>query len=89
MLAMLRREGFKDNHKCVFRFHREEGLNFRSNRPRRLRSGAHRLDRVVIPAYNRVLSIDFLENTLFNGQYFHFCMSRNWVYRLGRCKGKE
>jgi putative transposase len=32
---LLRREGFKDNHKRVHRIYKEEGLNLRSKRPRR------------------------------------------------------
>ena len=70
ILVMLRREGFKDNHKRVYRVYREEGLNLRSKRPRRLRSGAHRLERVDTPAINRVWSMDFLQDALFNGQLF-------------------
>jgi putative transposase len=70
ILVMLRREGFKDNHKRVYRVYREEGLNLRSKRPRRSRSGAHRLERVDTPAINRVWSMDFLQDALFNGQRF-------------------
>ena len=70
ILIMLRREGFKDNHKRVYRVYREEGLNLRSKRPRRSRSGAHRLERVDAPAINRVWSMDFLQDALFNGQRF-------------------
>ena len=70
ILIMLRREGFKDNHKRVYRVYREEGLNLRSKRPRRSRSGAHRIERVDAPAINRVWSMDFLQDALFNGQRF-------------------
>jgi putative transposase len=52
ILIMLRREGFKDNHKLVYRVYRQEGLNLRRKRPRRSRSGAHRLERVYAPAIN-------------------------------------
>ncbi len=34
ILIMLRREGFKGNHKRFYRVYREEGLNIRSKRPR-------------------------------------------------------
>lgn len=35
---MLRREGWKDNHKRVYRVYKEEGLNLRSKRPRRIKA---------------------------------------------------
>ena len=70
ILIMLRREGFKDNHKRVYRVYREEGLNLRSKRPRRSRSGAHRLERVDAPAINRAWSMDFVQDALFNGSRF-------------------
>lgn len=45
IFTLLRREGWRDNHKRVHRLYRLEGLNLRSKRPRRKRSAAHRLDR--------------------------------------------
>jgi putative transposase len=42
--TLLRREGWKDNHKRVCRLYREEGLNLRSKRPRRNKAAAHRLE---------------------------------------------
>lgn len=62
----LRREGFTDNHKRVYRVYKEEGLNLRSKRPRRSRSAAHRLMRFDTPAINRVWSMDFVQDALFN-----------------------
>jgi putative transposase len=40
---LLRKEGFKDNHKRVYRIYREEGLNLRMKRHRRHRMAAQRL----------------------------------------------
>ena len=39
---LLRREGFKDNHKRMYRIYKNEGLNLRSKRPRRNRAAADR-----------------------------------------------
>ncbi len=58
LFVLLRREGFTDNHKRVYRVYKEEGLNLRSKRPRRSRSAAHRLERLDTPTINQVWSID-------------------------------
>ena len=58
--VLLRREGFVDNHKRVYRIYREEGLNLRMKRPRRNRSSAHRLERLGKNKINQVWSTDFL-----------------------------
>ncbi len=70
IFVLLRREGFQDNHKRVYRIYKEEGLNLRSKRPKRSRSAAHRLERFDTPAINRVWSMDFLQDALFNGSRF-------------------
>jgi putative transposase len=68
--TLLRREGFIDNHKRIYRIYREEGLNLRSKRPRRNRSGAHRLERPVSTEINKMWSMDFVQDSLFNGERF-------------------
>jgi putative transposase len=42
IFILLRREGFKDDHKRVYRLYKAEGLNLRSKRRRRSRAGIHR-----------------------------------------------
>jgi len=67
---LLRREGFRDNHKRVYRIYKEEGLNLRSKRPRRNKAAAHRLERPDINSLHQCWSMDFVCDNLFNGQRF-------------------
>jgi putative transposase len=70
IFILLRREGFNDNHKRVYRIYKEEGLNLRTKRPRRNRAGAHRIERVENNDLNKVWSMDFVQDALFNGSRF-------------------
>jgi putative transposase len=70
IFTLLRREGFMDNHKRAYRIYRSEGLNLRTKRPRRNRGGAHRLERLNTKAINKVWSMDFVQDALFNGERF-------------------
>lgn len=70
MFILLKRGGFTDNHKRVYRVYKEEALSLRSKRPRRSRSTTHRLERLDTPATNQVWSMDFLQDSLFNGSRF-------------------
>ncbi len=67
---LLRREGWKDNHKRVYRIYKEEGLNLRSKRPRRSKSAAHRLDRPQLKEPYQCCSMDFVADQLFDGRKF-------------------
>jgi len=67
---LLRREGWQDNHKRVYRVYREEGLNLRSKRPRRSKAGAHRLERPQGLSLHQVWSMDFVSDQLFDGRKF-------------------
>ncbi len=53
-LLLLKREEFKDNNKRVYRIYREEALNLRTKRPRKNRTGAHRLERIELNTLNQV-----------------------------------
>ncbi len=70
IFTLLRREGFRDNHKRVHRVYCNEGLNLRSKRPRRSRSSAHRLDRIELLGINQTWSMDFVADQMFNGNKF-------------------
>lgn len=68
--TLLRREGWKDNHKRVHRLYKLEGLNLRSKRPRRNRAAAHRLEQQPATSLHMSWSMDFVEDQLFNGRKF-------------------
>lgn len=70
IFTLLRREGWKDNHKRVHRLYKEEGLNLRSKRPRRSKTAAHRLDRIKFTEKNQCWSMDFVCDQLFDGSKF-------------------
>jgi len=70
IFTLLRREGFWDNHKRVHRLYKLEGLNLRSKRPRRSRSGAHRTEKPIVEQINQCWSMDFVSDQLFDGKRF-------------------
>lgn len=70
IFTLLRREGWRDNHKRVHRLYRLEGLNLRTKRNRRSRAGAHRIERPEINTDNKCWSMDFVSDQLFDGKRF-------------------
>jgi len=66
--TLLRGEGWKDNHKRVYRVYCEEGLNLRSKRPRRNRAASHRLERLQLSSTHQSWSMDFVADQLFDGR---------------------
>ncbi|MDH4910066.1 IS3 family transposase [Xanthomonas euvesicatoria] len=68
--VLLRREGWKANHKRVYRLYCQAGLKLRRKRPRRRKAAAHRLERTVLTAPNQVWSMDFVADALFDGRRF-------------------
>ena len=67
---LLRREGWRDNHKRTYRIYREEGLNLRSKRPRRSKMAAHRQERPQLTAPHQCWSMDFVSDQLYDGRRF-------------------
>ena len=65
MHVMLRREGWKDNKKRVYRLYQQEGLSLRlkRNESARLRQPKH-----VVTAINQIWSMDFVADALFDGR---------------------
>ena len=70
IFTLLRREGWKDNHKRIYRIYKEEGLNLRSKRPRRSKTAAHRVLRPTVSNLHECWSMDFVSDQLFNGRRF-------------------
>jgi len=68
--VLLEREGWRVNHKRVYRLYLKEGLQLRSKRPRRRRSAAARVARPVPTAANQVWSMDFVTDELGFGHRF-------------------
>ena len=67
---LLRREGWTVNHKRVYRLYRDEGLAIRARTPRRRRSPQYRAARPEVTVQNQAWAMDFVSDTLFDGQRF-------------------
>lgn len=70
VFVVLRREGWRDNHKRVHRIYKEEGLSLRHWRPRRSRSARRRQPIKVAVAPNALWGMDFVSGALFDGRRF-------------------
>ena len=66
--VMLRREGWRDNHKRVYRIYRDAGLSLRHKRPRRNKSARLRQPKQLVSAINEIWSMDFVSDALFDGR---------------------
>src|SRR5690606_34710539 len=68
IVVLLKREGWKDNHKRVYRIYKEEGLNLRVKRPRRCRAASHRSEKPAFSSLHDCWSMDFVADALFDGR---------------------
>jgi putative transposase len=66
--VLLKREGFTDNHKRVYRLYREQGLSLRHQRPKRNKAAQQRQPITVAHHRNQVWSMDFVADNLFDGR---------------------
>lgn len=64
----LKREGWNINHKRVYRLYCQEGLQLRCNKPKRRVAAKRRDDRTPITGMCEVLAMDFVADSLYNGQ---------------------
>ena len=65
---LLRREGWRVNHKRVYRLYRDEGLSLRLKRPRRHVSAARRERQPAALRPNERWSMNFVSDALFDGR---------------------
>jgi len=65
---MLRREGWRDNHKRIYRLYCEQGLSLRLKRPRRNKSSQRRQPQPQGLYPNHVRGMDFVSDALFDGR---------------------
>jgi len=66
--VLLRREGWKVNHKRVYRLYKLAGLMMRPKKPKRHVSACRRLERALANHPNEGWSMDFMSDELYNGQ---------------------
>ncbi len=66
--VLLRREGWKVNHKRVYRLYTEEGLTVRRKKPRRHVSSRPRGARPAAEAADQVWAMDFMSDALSDGR---------------------
>ena len=70
LYILLRREGWKVNHKRTYRIYRDEGLSIRSKLPKRKRAWHYRQGRPTIGGHNEVWAMDFVSDRIFDGRPF-------------------
>ncbi len=65
---LLEREGWKVNHKRVYRLYRQEGLGMRPKKSRRHVTACRRLERPLATGANEGWSMDFMSDELYDGR---------------------
>ena len=66
--VLLRREGWRVNHKRVYRLYTEEGLTLKPRRPKRRKSAATRIQSTPPREANERWAMDFIHDTLESGR---------------------
>ena len=66
--VQLQREGWRDNHKRVYRLYREHGLSIRLKRPRRNKAAKNRQPLQQANHPNHIWGMDFVWDALFDGR---------------------
>lgn len=65
--VLLKREGFKGNHKPVYRLYLQQALSLRHKRPRRNKVAQLRQPHTQAQRMNQIWSMDFVADDLFDG----------------------
>lgn len=88
---MLRREGWPDNHKRIYRLYCEQGLSLRLKRPRRNKSAQRRQPQPQGLYPNHVWGMDFVSDALFDGRRLRLLTVIDLYTRecLGICVGQN
>ena len=68
--VLLQREGWRVNHKRLYRLYSEEGLSIRTRSPKRRRACRYRSGRSEADTVNDVWAMDFMSDRLFDGKAF-------------------
>lgn len=68
--VLLQREGWRANHKRIYRIYSEEGLSIRTRTPKRRRACRYRSARPEITGLNDCWSMDFVSDRLFDERPF-------------------
>ena len=68
MHVVLRREGWRINHKRVYRLYKQDGLSLFERRPRRHRSASQRLPPPATRTINECWAMDFVSDQLYDGR---------------------
>lgn len=88
---MLRHEGWRDNHKRIYRLYCEQGLSLRLKRPRRNKSAQRRQPQPQGLYPNHVWGMDFVSDALFDGRRLRLLTVIDLYTRecLGICGGQN
>ena len=86
--VMLRREGFRDNHKRVYRLYREQGWSLRQKRPKRNKAAQLRQPKKLTLHINQIWSMDFVQIICLMDASFEYSQwltatpEKVWIYTL-------
>ena len=81
--VLLKREGFKDNHKRIYRLYKAQGLSLRYKRPKRNKAAQLRQPKTLASHINQMWSMDFVADNLFDWQANCAC-SPWWTAAAGK-----